>query len=136
VLRNNARPSRYLFNTPVTSTYASRTMYWSGPILAAFLIYHLLHFTTGTAHPDFRFLHVHDNVVKGFSVWYISAFYIGAMSMLCLHLYHGAWSLFQSLGFAHPRYTPRLRLGAKVFASLVAAGNISIPVAILLGLVR
>jgi succinate dehydrogenase / fumarate reductase, cytochrome b subunit len=136
ILRNQARPARYVVHTPIVSTYASRTMYWSGPILAAFIVYHLLHFTTGTAHPDFRFLSVHDNVVKGFSVWYVSLFYIVAMAMLCLHLYHGAWSLVQSLGFAHPRYTPRLRMAAKVFAAVIAAGNISIPLAILLGLVK
>jgi succinate dehydrogenase / fumarate reductase cytochrome b subunit len=58
------------------------------------------------------------------------------MSLLCLHLYHGVWSMFQSLGFNHPRYTPRLQFGAKVFALLIAAGNISIPLAVLTGLVK
>lgn len=135
-LRDAARPSRYVKHTPIQSTYASRTMYWSGPILALFLIYHLLHFTTGQAHPSFQYLHVYDNVVKGFSVWYVSVFYIVAMAMLCLHLYHGVWSMFQSLGFSHPRYTPRLKLAAKAFATIVAVGNISIPLSVLLGIVK
>jgi len=135
-LKNAARPTPYVRHTPIVSTYASRTMYWSGPILLAFIIYHLLHFTTGQAHPDFRYLHVHENVVKGFSVWYVSLFYIVAMAMLCMHLYHGVWSMFQSLGFSHPRYSPKLKLAAKAFAGLVAAGNISIPLSVLLGLVK
>ncbi|MBM3766047.1 MAG: succinate dehydrogenase cytochrome b subunit [Acidobacteria bacterium] len=136
LLRNNARPVAYAHSTAIASTYASRTMYWSGPILAVFIVYHLLHFTTGHAHPEFQFLRVHDNVVRGFSVWYVSVFYIVAMAMLCLHLYHGVWSVFQSLGVAHPRYTPVLKLAAKAFAAVVAVGNISIPLAVMAGVVK
>jgi succinate dehydrogenase / fumarate reductase cytochrome b subunit len=136
LLKNAARPVPYIRSTPIVSTYASRTMYWSGPIVLAFLIYHLLHFTTGQAHPDFQFLHVQQNVIRGFSVWYVSLFYIVSMILLCLHLYHGVWSMFQSLGIAHPSYTPKLQLGAKAFAILIAAGNISIPIAVLAGLVK
>lgn len=135
-IKNAARPTPYVKHTPIVSTYASRTMYWSGPIILAFLIYHLLHFTTGQAHPNFQFLHVRENVINGFSVWYASAFYIVAMIMLCTHLYHGVWSMFQSLGFAHPTYTPKLKLAAKGFAALIAVGNISIPLSVLLGLVK
>ena len=135
-LKNAARPVAYVRHTPIVSSYASRTMYWSGPIVLAFIIYHLLHFTTGHAHPDFKFLHVQENVIRGFSVWYVSLFYIIAMAMLCLHLYHGVWSMFQSLGIAHPTYTPKLKLGAKAFAFLIAAGNISIPLAVLTGVVK
>jgi succinate dehydrogenase / fumarate reductase cytochrome b subunit len=134
--KNAARPTPYVRHTPIISTYASRTMYWSGPIIAFFIIYHLLHFTTGQAHPDFQYLHVHDNVVKGFSVWYVSLFYIVAMAMLCMHLFHGVSSLFQSLGFSHPSYTPKIKLGAAAFAIIVAVGNISIPLSVLLGLVK
>ena len=131
-----ARPVPYVRHTPIASSYASRTMYWSGPILAAFIVYHLLHFTTGQAHPNFHHGHVQANVVAGFSLWYVSLFYIIAMAMLCLHLYHGVWSLFQSLGFSHPAYTPKIKLAAKAFAALIAAGNISIPLAVLTGLVK
>lgn len=135
-VKNAARPTAYVRHTPIASSYASRTMYWSGPIVLAFLIYHLLHFTTGQAHPDFQYLHVHDNVVRGFSVWYVSLFYIVAMGMLCMHLYHGVWSMFQSLGIAHPTYTPRLKMAAKAAAILIAAGNISIPLSVLAGIVK
>ena len=135
-LNNAARPVAYVRHTPIVSTYASRTMYWSGPIVLAFIVYHLLHFTTGTVHPNFQFLHVQQNVIRGFSVWYVSLFYIVSMILLCLHLYHGVWSMFQSLGLAHPAYTPKLKIGAKAFAAIIAAGNISIPLAVLTGVVK
>lgn len=135
-IKNAARPTPYVKHTPIVSTYASRTMYWSGPIILTFLIYHLLHFTTGQAHPNFQYMHVHENVISGFSVWYVSLFYIVAMSMLCMHLYHGVWSMFQSLGVSHPSYTPKLKLAAKAFAAIIAAGNISIPLSVLAGLVK
>ena len=135
-LKYAARPVAYVRLTPIVSTYASRTMYWSGPIVLAFIVYHLLHFTTGTVHPNFQTLHVQENVIRGFSVWYVSLFYIVSMILLCLHLYHGVWSMFQSLGLAHPTYTPKLKIGAKAFAAIIAAGNISIPLAVLTGLVK
>lgn len=136
LLKNAARPVPYVRHTPIVSSYASRTMYWSGPILAFFIVYHLLHFTTGTVHPGFMHLHVHDNVVAGFSVWYVSLFYIISMVLLGMHLYHGVWSMFQSLGVAHPSYTPKLRFAALAFALVISAGNISIPLAVLAGLVK
>ena len=135
-LKNAARPTPYVRQTPTVSTYASRTMYWSGPIIGVFIVYHLLHFTTGQLHHDYQYLHVHENVVKGFSVWYVSLFYIVAMLMLCMHLFHGVSSLFQSLGFSHPSYTPKIKAGAAAFAIIIAAGNISIPLSVLLGLVK
>lgn len=135
-LKQNARPVGYAKKVPTTSTYASRTMYWSGPILGAFIVYHILHFTTGTLLPGFEEGAVHANLVRGFSNPLASAFYIVAMGMLCTHLYHGLWSLFQSLGFGHPRYAPKLKSAAKAMAILLAAGNISIPVSVLLGIVQ
>jgi succinate dehydrogenase / fumarate reductase cytochrome b subunit len=53
-----------------------------------------------------------------------------------MHLYHGLWSMFQSLGFYHPRHTPKLKTGAAIFAILIAIGNISIPLAVMAGLLR
>ena len=79
---------------------------------------------------------MYGNVVASFQLIPVAGFYILAMLLLCLHLYHGLWSMFQSLGIAHPRYTPMLRSGAAVVAILIAAGNISIPVAVLSGWVR
>lgn len=135
MLNRKSRPTSYHRKKSVGSTYASRTMLMSGPILLVFLIYHLLHFTYGTAHPDFG-ESVYRNVVVGFQQIPVSLFYIFAMVLLHTHLYHGAWSMFQSLGINHPRYTPKLRTFAAVMATVLAVGNISIPVAVMLGWVQ
>ncbi len=120
----------------IESTYASRTMRWGGPILAIFIVYHLLHFTTGQAHSDFIHGDIYHNVITGFSVWWISAFYIFAMLVLGLHLWHGVWSMLQTLGLSHASYNP-LRMGIAWLVTLVVVvGNISIPVAVLTGYVR
>ena len=132
----DARPISYTKRKSVQSSYASRTMYWSGPIILAFLIYHLLDFTFGTVNPRFQEGNVYANVVASFQFIPVSAFYIFAMLLLCMHLYHGVWSMFQSLGFAHPRYTPVLKRVAAAFAILIAIGNISIPVSVMTGIVR
>ncbi|HTB20655.1 MAG TPA: succinate dehydrogenase cytochrome b subunit [Bryobacteraceae bacterium] len=131
-----ARPVGYRMKKSAGSSYASRTMYWSGPIILAFVVYHLLDFTFGTVNPRFQPGNVYGNVVASFQLIPVAVFYIIAMLLLCLHLYHGLWSMFQSLGIAHPRYTPMLRKTAGVVAILIAAGNISIPVAVLAGWVR
>ena len=131
-----ARPVGYRKKKAAGSSYASRTMYWSGPIILAFVIYHLLDFTFGQVNPHYQPGNVYGNVVASFQLIPVAMFYIIAMLLLCLHLYHGLWSMFQSLGIAHPRYTPMLRRGAAVVAALIAAGNISIPVAVLAGWVR
>ena len=136
-LRNfDARPVAYAKKQATGSSYASRTMYWSGPIILAFVIYHLLDFTFGTVNPSFEEGHVYANVVASFQLIPVSAFYIFAMLLLCMHLYHGLWSMFQSLGINHPRYTPWLKRGAALAAMLIAAGNISIPVSVMAGLVK
>ena len=115
-----ARPVAYQKKTATGSSYASRTMYWSGPIILAFVIYHLLDFTFGKVNPHYQPRNVYGNVVASFQVIPVAVFYIIAMLLLCLHLYHGLWSMFQSLGIAHPRYTPMLRGGAAVVAKLGA----------------
>jgi succinate dehydrogenase / fumarate reductase cytochrome b subunit len=131
-----ARSAGYVKKASVASTYAARTMVWSGPILAVFIVYHVLHFTTGGVHPDFRPGDVYHNMVAGFRIPAVSLFYIAANLMLALHLYHGVWSMFQTLGVSHPRYTPWLKRGAAAFGYIVGAGNVSIPLAVLTGLVK
>jgi len=131
-----ARPHGYRLWEPKESTYASRTLRWGGVLLALFIVYHLLHFTVGSAHPDFREGDVYHNVVAGFQVWYASAIYIAAMIVLGLHLDHGLWSLFQTLGLQHPRYKRYIRLFAHGFALLIVLGNISFPIAVLTGVVK
>jgi succinate dehydrogenase / fumarate reductase, cytochrome b subunit len=133
-----ARPVSYATRNNVNSDYASRTMYWSGPILLAFIIYHLLDLTAGVARPGSDFIEgdVYHNMVAGFQVWYVSAWYIFSMILLGMHLRHGVWSMFQSLGFNHPRHTPILKTGALLFAVVISAGYIAIPLGVLLGLVK
>jgi succinate dehydrogenase / fumarate reductase cytochrome b subunit len=131
-----ARPVGYRLTEHRESSYASRTMRWSGPILVLFVVYHLLHLTIGSAHPSFEEGRVYHNVVAGFSVWPVSAFYVLAMLALGLHMYHGVWSLTQTLGGAHPRYDRGRRVLAAAITLAVVAGNISIPVAVLSGVVR
>ncbi len=133
---NAARPVAYQKKDNAHSTYASRTMIWSGPIIGLFIVYHLLHFTGGQLHPDFKDLSVHHNVVRGFQDPLASLVYIVAMLMLGTHLYHGVWSMFQSVGVNHPRYTPHLKLFAKAAAAFLVIGNISIPISVMAGLVK
>ena len=138
VRKTQARPTAYSKRENIASSYASRTMYWSGPIILAFVIYHLLHLTAGVVHPggDFIDADVYHNVVTGFQVWYVSAWYIFSMILLAFHIRHGAWSMFQSLGINHPRHTPILKKAALALAVIIAVGYISIPLSILLGWVK
>ena len=121
---------------PQASTYASRTMRWSGVLLALFVVYHLLHFTIGSAHPDFVPGDVYHNFVTGFQDPLVSAFYILAMICLGFHLWHGLWSILQTFGVSNPRLDRvRYTLAAAVTTAIVL-GNISFPVAVLTGVIR
>ncbi len=130
-----ARPSKYEREKRVQLDYAARTMRWGGVIIALFVLFHILHLTTGDVHHDFEAGAVYHNVVAGFSVWWVSAVYILANLFLGLHLYHGLWSMFQSLGWNHPTYNAWRRNFAVTFAVVVTVGNVSFPVAVLTGLV-
>lgn len=138
-LRNKrARPIGYSRKEAINSSYASRTMYWSGPIVLAFIIFHLLQFTAGVLHPQAAFIpgDVYHNLVAGFRVWWVSAWYIFAITLLGFHLRHGLWSMFQSVGIGHARHTPMLKRAALLIAVLIVLGYISIPISILLGFVK
>ena len=127
----DARPVPYLGKKPHGSSYASRTMMWSGPIIALFVIYHLAHFTTGHAHPKFDPGNVYQNVVVGFRSWPVALAYLLAMAALGLHLSHGLWSLTQTLGVNRPHWEPCLRKVAVVVAALLIAGFIAVPLGVL-----
>ncbi len=135
-----ARPIGYFKKDDVPASYAARTMIWSGPIVGAFVTFHVLHLTVGSVLPlheveggAFLSPDVHYNVITGFQNPLVAGFYILAISLLCTHLYHGIWSMFQSVGVSHPRYTPLLKKFAALCAIVIALGNISIPVACLAG---
>ncbi len=131
-----ARPKDYAKKRDIATTYAARTMRWSGVILALFIIYHLLHLTVGWVGfrtGEFDHHSVYHNVVVGFSVWYVSVFYILAMAALCLHLDHGVWSMFETLGLNNARINRGLRILSRIVALVVFVGFIAVPVAVLAG---
>jgi succinate dehydrogenase / fumarate reductase cytochrome b subunit len=131
-----ARPQDYAERRPQVSTVASRSLRWGGVILAAFIVFHILHMTTGTVHPSFAPGDVYHNLVAGFRVWPVAVFYLVAMAALGLHLYHGVWSSARTLGIARPAPHPLHRPVAVVVAVVVAAGFALIPIAVLAGWLR
>jgi succinate dehydrogenase / fumarate reductase cytochrome b subunit len=131
-----ARPEGYRERQWMESTYASRTMRWGGVIILLFVIYHLLHFTTGTVHPSFIEGDVYSNFVSGFRSVPVSLFYIFAMLALGLHLRHGVWSMFQTLGVSHPRYIALAHSAAWAFAVIILVGNLSFPIMVLAGVIH
>jgi succinate dehydrogenase / fumarate reductase cytochrome b subunit len=139
LMNRAARLHGYEAKKSKAATIASLSMRWSGVLLAVFIVFHLLHLTVGWVgyKPD-QFLHddVYNNVVAGFSVWYVSAFYIVSMAALCLHLDHGVWSMLQTMGLNDARSSSVLRMMSRGVAILVFAGFISVPVAVLAGWVH
>ncbi|HMF01041.1 MAG TPA: succinate dehydrogenase cytochrome b subunit [Terriglobia bacterium] len=136
IIKKDARPVSYVKRANVGSSWASRSMMLSGPIIAAFVVFHLLHLTTGTIHPQFVELHAYENLVTGFLVVPFALVYIVVMILIGFHLSHGVWSMFQSMGMSHPRYTPLIKRFASIFAWILVAGFISIPVAVLTRVVK
>jgi len=114
-----ARPVGYRATQLQSATLASRTMRWTGSILGSFI--------KGDAYHNF---------VTGFQVKWTAAFYIVAQVCLGFHLWHGVWSLTQTLGWSHPRYNVLRRRIAMTLAVLVAGVNISFPIAVLTGLIH
>jgi succinate dehydrogenase / fumarate reductase cytochrome b subunit len=131
-----ARPVGYDERDPQVSTFAARTIRWGGALLLVFVVFHLLHFTTGTLLPVFHPGDVYLNVVTGFHVWPVAVFYLIAMVALGLHLYHGAWSSIRTLGLARPSRDPLHRPIATALAIVIAVGFALIPIAVLAGWVR
>lgn len=136
LMNRRARPVAYERRDYPAATYASRTMRWGGVIIFLFVFYHLGHLTFGKFHPDFIENDVYHNFVAGFQVWWASAIYIVANLALGLHLYHGLWSMFNSLGLNHPKLESWKRIFATAFAVIITVGNLSFPVAVLIGVVR
>jgi succinate dehydrogenase cytochrome b subunit len=139
LMNRSARMTRYETKKSTAATVASLTMRWSGVLLAAFIVYHLLHLTLGVVgfEPDqFHHLEVYRNVISGFSVWYVSLFYIVSMAALCLHLDHGVWSMLQTLGLNDARSSNVFRMMSRGIAILVFAGFVLVPVAVLAGWVH
>jgi succinate dehydrogenase / fumarate reductase cytochrome b subunit len=140
-----ARPVGYTVYQPIGSSYASRTMLMSGIIVFVFIIYHLLHYTVQLQYinltgknfvtfmdPEKRH-DIYKMMVVGFSNGWVSAFYILGIGLLCLHLSHGASSMFQSMGWKNEAYRRLLDKLSIIAAVLIFLGYVSIPIAILCG---
>lgn len=128
LVNRRARPEAY--RSPrdyVAASFASRTMRWTGIIVALFVIFHLLDLTWGTVNPSFRAGGPYHNIVASFRRWPVAIAYVVANLALATHLYHGAWSLFQTMGWVG-RWRRRF---AVVFAVVIAIGNVSFPIAVL-----
>lgn len=134
VMNRKARPQGYERRRSVQIGWAERTMRWSGVALLAFVVYHILHFTTGQAHHDFVPGDVYHNMGSAFSIGWVAALYVVAMVLLGMHLYHGLWSLFQSLGWNHPRFNGWRRAFAVAFSLLITVGFVLVPLAIVTGI--
>lgn len=136
MINRAARPEGYAKHEPQASTLASRTMRLGGVILAAFIIFHLGHFTTGTFHPAFSETGVYGNVILGLRSPLVAGFYVLAMAALGLHLFHGAWAGVRTLGFRKRSADPMYRRLSMGLAIVVWAGFTAIPVAVLLGILN
>jgi succinate dehydrogenase / fumarate reductase, cytochrome b subunit len=139
-----ARPIPYRRREPQVSTLAARTMKWGGVLLLVFIVFHILHFTTGTFDPGgaagLEDIHgdrdVYGNIVASFHVWWVAVFYIVAMMALGLHLYHGAWSAMRTLGYAKRSEHPLHRKLALVVAVAIWLGFTLVPVGVIAGVIR
>ena len=129
----NARGSTYKKEESLSFAYASRTMRWGGVIIATFVIYHILHFTVGTVHPEFVHGEAYNNVVIGFQNPLVAGFYIVTLIMITFHAYHGLWSALQTVGANHPKYNPFRRPLALGLALLLLLGFLTVPVGVMAG---
>ncbi|MBC8160368.1 MAG: succinate dehydrogenase cytochrome b subunit [Roseiflexaceae bacterium] len=141
----DGRPVHYANKRTLQASFASKTMRWGGVIVLLFIIFHLLNFTFGAVGYDAARPYVHgengefqayNNVVYGFMNPFVSLFYILAMGALGLHLYHGTWSMFQTLGVNSYRWNAMWRWLAIGVAIVTVLGNISIPIAVMLGFLQ
>ncbi len=135
-MNRRARPDSYRSKRDfVAADFAARTMRWTGVIVLLFLAYHLADLTWGWVNPAEAGASVYEKVVASFSVPWVSAFYLVANLALGVHLYHGVWSLFQSLGLNNRRFNPWRRGLAIGFTVVVVGGNLSFPIAVLTGVI-
>ncbi len=136
VLNHKARPVKYQSRRDYqAANFASRSMRWTGVIVLLFIIWHLMDLTWGWVHPDFIHGAVHHNIVASFQRPAVVAIYVIANLALGTHLFHGVWSLFQSLGWNNPKFNAWRRGIATAIAAVVVIANVSFPISVVTGLV-
>jgi succinate dehydrogenase / fumarate reductase cytochrome b subunit len=134
-LNRRAKPEGYKVSSYRSANAASRTMIYGGLFLLVFVTYHILHFTTGTVHfHGFVEGEVYANVFAAFRHWSLAGFYVVSMALLAAHLYHGTWSMFQTLGVDTPQWNKGFRTAAKIVAVALFLGFSAVPVSIAAGL--
>lgn len=128
----------YEDRTYLVANYASRTMRWTGIIVLLFIVWHLADLTWGlsAANPDYVRGEVYANVIASLERWPVFLFYVLAQGALALHIWHGAWSLFQSVGINNPRFNQWRRNFATVLAAVVAIGYLALPFGIMFGIIN
>ena len=114
---------------------ASRTMRWTGVIVGLFVVFHLADLTWGTANPDFVRGDPYNNLVYSFERPVVAAIYVVANVALGVHIFHGAWSMFQSLGVNNPRWNSWRRNFSLGAAAVITGVNIMFPISVLTGVV-
>jgi succinate dehydrogenase / fumarate reductase, cytochrome b subunit len=130
-----ARPEGYVMKKSVVQSYASRTMRWGGVIIALFVVYHLLDLTFGTANPAGTEATPYDRLVASFQNPIATTVYVVALILLGMHLRHGIWSATQTLGQSNRRRERTVNAFAIAFATLLIAGYLVVPAAVVFGLV-
>jgi len=136
-MNKRARPMKYQSSRDyIAANFASRSMRWTGVIMFLFIVFHLANLTWGAWVPGYVKPDVYGNVVANFNQWPIALIYIAANVAIGIHLFHGAWSMFQSLGLNNPRYNGVRRGFAAGFAGLVAGVNCLFPIMVLAGVVH
>ena len=129
-----ARPVKYVRTRKRAASFAALWMMFSGIVILAFVIFHILHFTTGTIRlGDFEHGYVYNNLHSSFGKWYVSFGYAAVMVVIGVHLFHGVWSLFQTLGLDNPDRNRMLRTVAVVLTIVITAGFAVVPMAFLTG---
>ena len=135
-MNHRARPQDYVGPRDyVAADFASRSMRWTGVIVLLYVVFHLADLTWGSANGDFVRGDPYNNLVYSFERIPVALIYIVANVALAIHIFHGAWSMFQSLGINNPRFNLWRRRFAQAFAAIILVGNVSFPVAVMVGAV-
>ncbi len=119
----------------VAANWASRSMRVTGVIILLYIPWHLMDLTWGLNGTDYTRGEVYQNVVASMSRWWNAAIYMVASVAVAVHMFHGAWSIFQTMGWNNPRFNKWRRWFAIGFAGILLVGNISFPIAVLAGVV-
>lgn len=130
-----ARPVGYEVKKDIATSYAARTMIWTGPLIFAYLVYHIAMFDFQLTGPGNRLNDIYTNVVMAFRVPWITGVYLAALVILGIHFYHGTWSMLHTFGISNPHYHRLRWILSPAVAAIISLGFILIPLAVITGFV-